>query len=492
MNSDDLRENDPNLEAVASAFTSLSAPFPEALRQLSHPGPPPIEDDDKLTEAAHAQRFANAYGLDCKYDHRRGMWLWYDPPLWRPDRDGRIKRQLVEFAKQRQRDVLSIKNRDDREKAVAFMIKQESVSTLNRVESHARNLYPVTDTGELWDTHSWLLGAPNGIIDLRTGILRDGDPSDRISLQVRVPYDETCGPPTRWLVFLNEIFDGDVTLVEFVHRYIGYCLTGETKEQVLAVFHGRGANGKSTLLNTLSWLFGDYAYNMPFSAVELKNRQAITSDIAALDKRRFVTSSETNDGTRLNEARIKALTGGDPITARFMYADNFTFQPVAKFILSVNHRPQVADDSYGFWRRLKLVPFNRCFAGSARDDQLEPKLKLEGTAILRWAVEGCIKWQHSGLGTNSAIDEATEEYRQESDPLADFIADRCELDGEAVTTSSAMFGAYDKWAESLRVPKAERLSHKQFGKKMAEKFERRRNNVAVQYYGVRVVTEKLW
>ena len=194
---------------------------------------------------------------------------------------------------------------------------------------------------------------------------------------------------TRWERFLDDIFSSDHELIAFVQRFIGYCLTGMTTEQALALFYGRGANGKTTFINVISRVLGDYAHNLPFSTVELRQRASIPNDLAALDGRRFVTASETNDGVRLNEARIKALTGCDRLSARFLHGEWFSFQPVAKFVLAVNHKPVVRDDSKGFWRRIRLVSFTQCFEGRRRDDQLEQRLLEEAEGILCWAVEGC-------------------------------------------------------------------------------------------------------
>src|SRR5262249_35646441 len=154
--------------------------------------------------------------------------------------------------------------------------------------------------------------------------------------------------------------------------------------------------------------------------VELQNRASIPNDLAALTDRRLVTASETNDGARFNEARIKALTGCDPITARFLHGEFFTFRPVAKFWLSVNHKPRVADDSYGFWRRVRLIPFTRQFRDDA-DTQLETKLREELPGILGYLVRGCLEWQRQGLKPPTRVQAATETYREESDSLGQFI-----------------------------------------------------------------------
>jgi putative DNA primase/helicase len=448
--------------------------------------------DEAMTDAAHAERFAAAYSNDVRYDHRRKLYYIYQAPLWRADLDGHIYRLAIEFARARQAEALTIPDRKVRETAVQHFIRAESKASLDRLVSLAQKLPPIADNGDNWDVHPLLAGAPNGIIDLQTGDLRPSDPADRITLSVRVPYDVHAVAP-RFEAFIAEIFNGDVELMTFVQRFAGYSLTGLTSEQVLVVGHGCGANGKSTLLNTLSDVFGEYALNMPFTTIEVKQRSTITNDLAALAGKRFVTASETNDGSRFNEARIKALTGCDPITARFLYAESFTFRPQAKFILSVNHRPEVKDDSFGFWRRLRLVPFVRTFTGPERDPNLEKYFKTtEAAGILRWIVAGCLDWQRHGLGEPAAVMAATAEYREDSDPLTDFLADCCELDPGAETKASALAERYLKWAERQRMSKADRLSPKDLGKRLADRFTRKHRNDGKVYEGIRLVTEKLW
>ena len=225
---------------------------------------------------------------------------------------------------------------------------------------------------------------------------------------------------------------GDDDLADFLQRAMGYSLTGITTEQVLLLLYGTGANGKGTFANTLKRVLGDYAWNMPFATLELKDRASIPNDLAALAGRRFVIASETNDGTRLNESRVKALTGCDPVTARFLHAEFFTFEPCAKFWLSVNHKPIVRDDSYGFWRRLRLIPFTRTFPVNAA---LGEALRAEWPGILAWCVAGCLAWQAEELTAPARVTQATDDYARDSDVLAQFLTEACEGDPSAEVTA---------------------------------------------------------
>ena len=346
---------------------------------------------DGLTDASHAQRFAEAYGLELKYHHRLDMWLVYDDPCWRTDTDGGVYRMALDFVRCRQAAALEIVDRKAKERTLKFLLNAESKPNLDRLVSLARNLPPMTDAGDGWDTDPWVTGAPNGVVDWRQGRLLPGDPAHRITKALAVPFNPSAEAP-RWEQFIAEVCDGDVDLIGFLHRFLGYACTGITREQALALFWGSGQNGKGVLMHVLGWVLGDYFANMAFTTIELKQRSSIPSDLAALEGKRLVTASESGE-VRLNEPRIKALTGCDPVTARHLYGPPFTFTPMAKFVLATNTKPIVADNSHGFWRRLKLVPFTRCFEGSARDPNLEDYLKNhEGPGILRWLVDGCLAW----------------------------------------------------------------------------------------------------
>ena len=445
----------------------------------------------EATDSAYAERFAEAYGLDLRFNHRRTQWFVYRAGLWRPDVDGEVYRLAIAFARQCQQTALDNPNPRERGEQIKNALRMESKAALDRVISLARNIRPLTDAGQGWDAAPMLMGTPAGILNLQTGTVMGPDPSVRITFSTSVSCADTVDCP-RFLQFLDEIFRRDRELIDFVHRFVGYCCSGDTTEQVLAVLYGTGANGKSTLLNVLSRVLGDYAINMPFSTIEMKQRASIPNDLAALDGRRFVTASETNDGARLNEARVKALTGSDKVTARFLHGEYFSFVPQAKFFLAVNHRPVVRDDSFGFWRRIRLVPFLERFEGTHRDDTLEQQLRAEGPGILRWAVDGCVAWQEHGLGAPRAVMAATDEYREDSDPLAEFLVECTEIDAPSETRASAIQQTYCQWADTQRISKSERLTAKDLGRRLAERFTRRHTRDGWVYTGLRITTGKLW
>ncbi len=298
-----------------------------------------------LTDAGNAELFAALYGHILRFDHARNRWLIWEEHRWAPDSDGEVRRLAKKAARVRYRTALDIEDLDLRGKTASSAVRSESRQRLDACLALARSEHPIADSGMTWDPDPYLLGVANGVVDLRTGMIRSGHPDDRLTMQVPVQYHVKAECP-RWQQFLHQVFQRDGELIGFVQRALGYSLTGSVREQVLFLCYGTGSNGKSVFLDMLRNVLGDYAMNIPFTVLELQQRPSLTNDLASMAGRRLVTSSETNESTRLNEARIKALTGGDPITARFLYSESFTYEPVAKFWLAVNHLPRVRDDSY--------------------------------------------------------------------------------------------------------------------------------------------------
>lgn len=257
-------------------------------------------------------------------------------------------------------------------------------------------------------------------------MLQPHDPADLISKGTDVEYDPEARCP-RWERFLDEVFEGDGDTVGFVRRAIGYSLTGDTREHCLFVLHGSGRNGKTTTLETVRRVLGDLATNAEFRTfLRLRDDRGARQDIARLHGPRFVTAIESGRDRTFDAAVVKNLTGGDKITARFLYKGDFEFYPGFKLWLATNERPQVDGGDEAIWARIRLIPFNVSFLG--REDRgLEATLRSELPGVLAWAVRGCLEWQAEGLGASPAVERATREYRAEQrDPLETFLEDRCE------------------------------------------------------------------
>jgi putative DNA primase/helicase len=396
-----------------------------------------------ITDSGNAELFAFVSKDDLRYDHKRGRWLVWRKHWWTEDIDGLVNRLAKSVARMRAQRAQHMSDKR-KVKEIAWALRSESRARLEAMLKLAESEYPLSDSGEGWDVNPMLLGVENGVVDLRTGTLRDGSQADKITMHSGITFDPSAQCP-RWMQFLGEVFRNDQLLIDFVQRAVGYSLTGDVREQCLFLCYGSGANGKSTLLEVLRRVFGSCASNMPFSAIELISRASIPNDLAAIAGKRFVTAIETSESARLNEARIKMLTGCDPVTARHLYGEFFTFAPVAKLWLAFNHPPEVQDESHGFWRRIRLIPFNQRFEGSAIDKDLLHKLLVEAPGILAWAVQGALKWQRDGLGEPPVVREATDAYRRESDALDEFIAACCEVSPCARVTASTIWSHYQAW-----------------------------------------------
>ena len=435
-----------------------------------------------LTDTGNAELYAHRHGDRVRFDHRRGRWLLWDGIRWAPDPDGALVRMAIEAARWRYHAAADMPNPDERARIAKHAIRSESRASVDACLELAKAVPPIADTGEGWDAHPWLLGVANGVVDLRSGEFRASCPDDRLTLSTGIDYDAAAMCP-RWLRFLAEVFANDAELITFVQRAFGYSLAGSVIEQVWFLCHGRGANGKTVFLTILREVAGDYAVNVSFTLFELQQRASIPNDQAALANQRVVTSSETNESTRLNEARLKAITGGDPITARFLYREAFTFKPEAKIWLAVNHLPRVRDDSIGFWRRVRLIPFTVSFANHP-DRDLVDKLRAELPGILVWAVQGAVAWATEGLRSPAAVQMATDEYRDDNDDMARFLADCCVIRDDVRVGPSELFEAYTEWAGAEGIPERHRLTAQAFRRRMGERFVATKSNGSRYYKGV--------
>jgi putative DNA primase/helicase len=398
----------------------------------------------RRTDLGNAELLAALFHAEARFDHSQQRWLVYHDHWWQPDVVGELMGFAKHVARARLRNSANMDDDDSRKKETEWALASENRHRLEAMVTLAQSEKSLADAGGAWDTDGWVLGAANGLIDLRTGTLRNGKPDDRVTLHSNISFDPNAKCP-RWESFNSEVFDGNSDLISYIQRAVGYSLTGEISEQCLFCYFGGGANGKSTFLNAIRNVLGSYAFNLPFSAFELADRSTIPNDVAALPGRRFVTAIETDENTRLNEARIKSLTGCDIITARLLYREFFSFKPVAKFWLAFNHPPIVADDSHAFWRRVHLIPFLRQFDPKA-DPKLDETLCAEAPGILAWAVRGCLEWQAHGLNPPAVVQAATQTYRIESDPLREFLEDRCIRATKQRVTAAELREAYVSWA----------------------------------------------
>jgi putative DNA primase/helicase len=298
------------------------------------------------------------------------------------------------------------------------------------------------------DSNPWVLNVLNGTLDLRTGQLREHRREDLITKLAPVAYDPEA-PCPRWEAFLSRIFAGDAELIRFVQKAVGYSLTGSTQEQCFFILYGTGANGKTTLMQTVSALLKDYARQTATETLLVQRGDGPRNDLARLQGARFVYASETEGGRKLAEALVKQLTGGDTLTARFLYSEHFEFQPMFKLWLAVNHKPVVQGTDHAIWRRIRLLPFIVTIPVAEQDKRLIEKLRDELPGILRWAVEGCLLWQQEGLEPPQAVKRATGDYRSEMDVIAAFIQNCCVVEPQGKVSTSELYEEYAGWCTQM-------------------------------------------
>lgn len=423
-------------------------------------------NDYPTTDYGNAEAIVSLHGEKLRWDNTSGEWLIFNGNTWQVDKDGEIKRIAINSIRERLRRASDISDNSKRNNYVRWAVNSESRNKINAAIEFVKNLKPVTEQQKNFDRNYFLLGCKNGVLDLRNNDLLPGKPEMMISKSNYIDFDSRAICP-RWEKFLDEIFESDRETIDLIQRSVGYTLTGDVSEQVIFILWGSGSNGKSTFLDILLKLMGDYGANTPFSTLEESqfDNGKIPSDVAALCGKRFVSSSEIKEKSKLNEARIKSLTGGDPITARFLHKEYFTYNPTFKIWFSVNHKPKVNDNSYAFWRRVLLIPFNKQFKDNIRDNKLKEKLLNELPGILNWAVKGCFNWQKSGLNISENVRNATNDYQNENDYLKQFLND-CTVENEnSNVESQVLHKAYLNWAKRNNEPE---LTSTMFGRKLKE------------------------
>jgi putative DNA primase/helicase len=298
-----------------------------------------------------------------------------------------------------------------------------------------------------------------------------------------VAYDKNADCPV-WKKFLMEIMNYNAELIGFIQTAAGWAITGDTSEQTMFILFGSGANGKSTFLNTIMNLLGDYAIATPTETFMKRNGDQISNDIARLRGTRFVTTTEAEQGKRLSEPLIKQITGNDRMTARFLYGEFFNFVPTFKIFMATNHKPVIKGTDYGIWRRIKLIPFTTTIAKENQDKHLEKKLMGEGPGILNWLLEGARRWCADGLVTPDVITKATDEYRGEMDVIGAFIKERCVLGPGCCIKARELFRVYQEWCEENNEHAS---SERFFGLRLKELgLEQRRVSDGRQWQGIMV------
>src|SRR5215211_2988852 len=427
------------------------------------------------TDTGNAERLADRHGANLRYCYPWGTWLVYDGTRWRVDDRGAV----VRLAKDTARGIFE-EAKEARDDETAKRLGKWASSSLAQSEPGI----PILP--EEMDVSRDLLNVLNGTIDLRIGELREHRREDLITKLAPVEYDPNATAPL-WTSTLERVLPSP-ELRAFFKKLCGYALTGDVSEQLLPVLYGTGANGKSTILNALLGMLGDYGMQAAPDLLVAKKGSHPT-ELADLFGMRFVASREVEDGSRLAESLVKQLTGGDRVKARRMRQDFWEFEPTHKVFMAVNHKPIIRGTDTAIWRRIRLIPFTETIPPAEQDKQLPAKLRSELPGILRWAVGGCLEWRREGLQAPEAVREATGAYRAEMDVLGAFLRECCELGPEYNVAAKDLYGAYKFWCEDNgERPETQR----RFGSRLTERggFERYRGGAdgGHRWRGVQLLT----
>jgi putative DNA primase/helicase len=397
------------------------------------------------TDLGNAQRLVAAEGNNIRYCYKNNSWFIWDDRMWSKDESGEIHRVAKRTVKAMLHEAADL---DDEHSKILVTHEQrsESEGRLNAMVSLARSEPGVFVRLVDFDADPMLFNCLNATIDLSTAKPREHCRADLISKIAPVEYESTAECPT-WRDFLHTVTDGDTELAEYLQRCVGYSLTGQTREHALFLLYGTGANGKSTFLEALRHVFGDYSQTADFGSFLFSNGQSVRNDLAKLNGARFVTANESDSGKRLDETVVKQMTGGDTVTARFLYGEHFEFTPQFKLWLGTNHKPTIRGQDEGVWRRIRLIPFTVSIPRYKQDHTLKDKLKLEAPGILNWALEGLAQWQANGLQEPVIVKNATKEYRADQDVIGHFLDARCTKEAGLESPARELYQAYKQWAE---------------------------------------------
>lgn len=474
-----MRRRGASEEAILAALREENAarvdpPLPDKqLKKIARSiaQKPPAGRGEHYTDLGNARRFIAQHKSDLRsLGVARRPWRIYDGVRWASDETGEVERRAKATVGSLYAEAAHAAEPDERDALLKHAAKSEQASRIRALLELAATEADICATIDTFDADPWLLNVENGTINLRTGERRPHRPSDLISKLAPVEHDPRAEAP-RWDKFLEEIMADDADTIDFLRRAVGYALTGSTREQCLFFCYGRGANGKSTFLEVLRAMLGDYAQASDFTTFLSRKSEGPRSDLARMRGARLVTAIEAHGEKGFDEMVLKQLTGGDTIVARKLYEEFFEFAPTHKLFLAANHKPIVREQTEAFWRRIRLIPFTVTFAPEKRDRRLLGKLLKELPGILNWAIAGALDWRKNGLGEPRAVEKATQQYREENDLLGEFVAQRCRFeDGEWISTPE-LYRAFTDWWTEMRGPRSQPISMGWFGRMLSERPE---------------------
>lgn len=424
-----------------------------------------------FTDEALALRFAAQYANRLRYVAVSGRWFIFSGKQWSMD----DTLQAFDLS----RSVCRQASTESNAKVAPALASAKTVSAVERLAKADRRL---AATMNQWDNDPMALNTPDGVIDLRTGARRPHAPEDYMTRITAVGPGRGC--PT-WLKFLQRVTGGDGELIRYLQRVAGYALTGSTEAHALFFAYGLGANGKSVFINTIAGVLHEYHRTSPIETFTASSTDRHPTELAGLQGARLVTSIETEEGRRWAESRIKSLTGGDKIAARFMRQDFFEFSPQFKLIIAGNHKPGLRSVDEAIRRRFNLIPFSIQIPPEERDTTLPDRLKTEWPGILKWMIDGCLEWQRQGLAPPVAVTTATEQYLEGEDALTAWLDEKCQRSPHSRSSSTDLFVSWKVWAEGAGEYAG---SQRQFSQRLEDKgFVKEKTRHGREFLGLRVV-----
>jgi putative DNA primase/helicase len=432
----------------------------------------PVGYGEHLTDLGNARRFVLQHQKNVRaMPGRQRPWYVWDKTRWVPDTHGIAEQAAKQTVRLIRVEADATEDEDYREKLNKWASKSETAARIHAILDLASSEPELAMHDEQWDNAPDLLNLINGTLDLQTRQLHQHARKDYITKLAPVSYDPTADCP-RWRKFLLDIMDNDVSKVAYLQEAVGYALTGFTKEQCFFICWGQGANGKGTFLHTIRRLLGDYAQQADFNSFVATATSGPRNDLAAMRGARFVVASEARSDRAFDTQVLKLATGEDPIRARFLYQEAFEYAPKFKLFLNANHRPTVPEQTEAFWRRVRLIPFTVTFGKRDRDDTLKDTLLDELSGILNWALDGTQAWLHEGMHEPKIVRNATTQYREENDPLYEFLLVRCKFHRHAWTPNTDLYQAYTDWWHTERgLSGFKPLSPVAFGRSLGERPE---------------------
>lgn len=441
--------SDADIDRIANSVGRYqpSAPVlvtPTAAPQDTEPEPQ-VRIGSTREDTSNSERFADQHKDRVRYACQRGKWLVWDGCRFKPDEAGAV----MELAKQTARSIYIEAAGLPEDEAPRMAKWAESTCDSKRLAAMLRLASSdprLVVTEDKLDADDWVINSRNGVLDLRTGVLREHAKADLMTRLAGAAYDPEAQCP-RWMKFLETTFESNQELIGFLQRASGYALTGNTREQAWFFLHGSGENGKSTYISVLNAILGDYSFGASFETFCFKkNGHGIRNDLAAMKGARLVHATETTKGARLDESVIKQLTGDDAVcNARFLYREEFHFRPAFKLFLSANSKPSIVDTSHAMWRRIRLIPFTHQVKPEEKIEELwRVLLDEERDAIFTWMTKGCAAWQEQKLNPPNEVLAATAVYRSEQDLVDQFLKEKTRPGGRA--DSKATYKKFKDWA----------------------------------------------